>query len=48
MLFAIGKAMLYVTDLEDNLDLSLNFYVELNIILKRHKQSLSHGLKLIS
>ena len=44
----LEKAMLYVTDLEDNLDLSLNFYVELNMILKRHKQSLSHGLKLIS
>ena len=44
----LEKAMLYVTDLEDNLDLSLNFYVELNMILKRHRQSLSHGLKLIS
>lgn len=44
----LEKAMLYVTDLEDNLDLSLNFYVELNLILKRHKQSLSHGLKIIS
>ena len=47
-IFRLEKAMLYVTDLEDNLDLSLNFYVELNMILKRHKQSLSHGLKLIS
>ena len=44
----LEKAMVYVTDLQDNLDLSLKFYLELNMILKRYKQSLSHGLKVIS
>ena len=44
----LEKAMLYVTTLEGNLDLSLKFYLELNVSLKRHKNSLSHALKVIS
>ena len=43
----LEKAMLYVTSLEENLDLSLKFYLELKVSLKRHKNSLSHGLKVI-
>lgn len=44
----LEKAMLYVTTVEENLNLSLQFYLELSGSLKRHKNSLSHGSKVIS
>ena len=43
----LDRAVIYVTDLNENLELSLKFYRELNMSLSLYKKNLDHGLRII-
>ena len=43
----LNRAVIYVTDLNENLELSLKFYRELNMSFSLYKKDLEHGLRII-
>ena len=43
----LNRAVIYVTDLNENLELSLKFYRELNMSFSLYRKDLEHGLRII-
>ena len=43
----LNRAVIYVTNLDENLDISLKFYRELNMSFSHYKKDLEHGLRSI-
>jgi len=43
----LNRAVFYVTDLDENLELSLKFYRELNMSFSLYKKNLDHGLRIM-